>query len=112
MDACLSLDALAEVQRYLTQIEHRWYDIGLQLGLDPTRLEGIRVSGQTNGERLVSMIQLWLKSLKASWRRLCTTLEGPVVQEPATASKIRQDKGENCVQKHDSQCMQLLYIRF
>ncbi len=95
MDTCLDLDALAEVQRYLIRIEHKWYDIGLQLGLDPARLDGIRLSGQTHGERLVSMIQLWLNSLEATWERLCRTLEGMVMQEPAIAASIRQDKGQN-----------------
>ena len=98
MDTHLSLDALAEVQRYLKRIEHKWYDIGLQLGLDPARLEGIRHSGLTQGECLVSMLQLWLKGLGAqdpTWEGLCRTLEGEVVVEPGTAARIRQEKGQN-----------------
>ncbi len=97
MDTHLSLEALAEIQRFLKRIEHKWYDIGLQLGLDPARLEGIRHSGQTQGERLLSMIQLWLKGLGAdappTWESLCRALEGVVVEEAGVAANIRRQKG-------------------
>lgn len=98
MDAQLCLEHLAEVQRLLKRIEHKWYDIGLQLGLDPARLQGIRLSAGTQGERLVSVIELWLKGLgpePPTWEGLCRTLKGEVVEEPALASRIRQEKGEN-----------------
>ena len=40
------IPSLAEVQRFLKHLEYKWYDIGLQLGLDPNRLECIKRSGQ------------------------------------------------------------------
>ncbi len=97
MDTHLSLEALAEVQRFLNHIEHKWKNIGLQLGLDPTRLDGILHSGQTQGECLLSMIQLWLKGLgvhnSPTWESLCRALEGVVVEEAGVAANIRQQKG-------------------
>lgn len=74
----------------------RWYDIGLQLGLDPAKLECIKQSGQSNGECLVAMIQLWLKGAEPAptWGQLCRVLEGSVVGEQQLAATIRREKGD------------------
>ena len=96
MDLQLELQALAEVQQFLTCLEYKWYDIGLQLGLDPAKLECIRRSGKSQGECLVDMIQIWLKGVEpvASWGHLCRVLEGRVVGEAELARTIRREKGK------------------
>ena len=95
MDALLELKDLAEVQRFLTNVEYKWYDIGLQLGLDPERLNCIKRSGKTNGECLVDMIQLWLKGAepKPTYTVLCRALKGRVVGESGLAATIQREKG-------------------
>ena len=95
MDVQLRLSVLAEVQRTLKNIEYKWYDIGVQLELDPDKLECIQHSYDTMGKRLIAMIQLWLKGLHPlpTWRKLCLVMEGVVVQEPAIAELIRREKG-------------------
>jgi hypothetical protein len=95
MDLLLETKDLAEVQRLLTDVEFKWYDIGLQLGLDPAKLECIRQSRKTNGECLVDMIQLWLKGVepKPTWTHLCQVLEGRVAKEKGVAATIRKEKG-------------------
>ena len=41
---------------------HRWYNLGLALGLSPTTLENIRMKGQTDvNELLTSVVLEWLK---------------------------------------------------
>lgn len=96
MDVPLELSALAELQTRLIHLAHKWYDIGLQLGLDPAKLEGIRMmSGQTHEECLLRMIELWLKGVQpvATWQDLCRVLEGVVVGESGLAARIRTEKG-------------------
>lgn len=96
MDVQLEPLTLAEVQRFLKNVEYKWYDIGLQLGLDPAKLECIKRSGQSHAECLVAMIQLWLKGMDpgATWGHLCKVLEGRVVQEQGIAATIRREKGK------------------
>lgn len=96
MDLPLELLVLAEVQRLLNNVEYKWYDIGLQLGLDPAKLECIKRSGKSNAECLLSMIQMWLKGVEPepTWSCLCSVLEGNVVGEQDLATAIRREKGE------------------
>lgn len=99
MDLPLELQVLADVQRFLNDVEYKWYDIGLQLGLDPAKLECIKQSGKSNAECLLSMIQLWLKGVEPepTWAGLCRVLEGRVVREQDLAAAIRKEKGEHVI---------------
>lgn len=94
MDITLELSDLAEVQNFLINLEYKWYDIGLQLGLDPGRLECIKQSGKSNAECLILMLQLWLKGVgpEPTWGDLCRVLAGRVVQEQKLAVAIRREK--------------------
>ena len=100
MDVELEEIDLAEVQHYVSCLEHKWYSIGLQLGLEPCRLDSIRSScggrgGGSAGECLVAVIKLWLRGLghRASWATLCRALEGAVLSSWQVAAQIRREKG-------------------
>ena len=103
METQLNRFSLADVQKFLKCIEHKWYDIGVQLGLDPAELESIKISYHSPMECLRCMIQLWLKGLEPipSWENLCRALEGEVIAEPAVARTIRQSKGQKQMQGYE-----------
>ena len=90
--ASLSLDDLSKVRTELFEVQVKWYDIGLDLGLPVNTLETIKQECQDIGECLRRMIHEWLKAidLQPTWRKLIDVLQNKVVNEGALAAMIAE----------------------
>ena len=96
-DDPLSPDDLAKVRMELVQVQTKWYDIGLDLGLPVNILETIKQESQDITECLRSMLLEWLKmtALKPNWKKLIDVLQNKVINEGALAVAIENKYGVN-----------------
>ena len=93
----LELDDLGEVYEALFEISHKWYNIGLALGVQVSRLENIKQQHEKNFENcLLEMLKTWLKQIEKprTWAALVDALKRKTVQECSVALAI-QDKPGN-----------------
>ena len=61
-----------EVRTLLYPVQIKWYDIGIKLGLKGETLDKIKVADTDDGECLIKMIKVWLKSINPppTWKAL------------------------------------------
>ena len=95
-DEPLSPDDLSKVRTELYDVQTKWYDIGLDLGLPVSTLETIKQECSDKiPECLRRMLLEWLKmiDLQPSWRKLIDILQNKVVNEGALAVAIAEKYG-------------------
>jgi hypothetical protein len=94
-DDLLSADDLAKVRMELVEVQTKWYDIGLDLGLPVNTLETIKQECQDTPECLRKMLLEWLKmiDLQPSWKTLIDVLQNKVINEGALAVTIAKKYG-------------------
>ncbi len=94
-DDPLSADDLAKVRMELVEVQTKWYDIGLDLGLPVNTLETIKQECQDTPECLRKMLFEWLKmiDLQPSWKSLIDVLQNKVINEGALAVTIAKKFG-------------------
>ena len=82
---------MKEVREELWDISPKWYDIGLELGLRPGVLDGIRYKNLDATTSLREMLLLWLKTVDPppTWEGLACALESRTVGEPRLAEQLR-----------------------
>ena len=74
----------------LIKISHKWYDLGLQLGVEEGTLENIKSDNHENSQNcLRGMLSTWLKvDPKPMWDTLCTALRSRTVGANRLASDL------------------------
>ena len=85
---------LPQVFRAVFDARTKWYDIGLELKIDPASLDAIQEDNPRNAQNcLRDMLKKWLRRSqpKATWRALVEALESPLVDEGLLASMIPRD---------------------
>ena len=87
----LGPDDLNDVRRELLDVSKKWYDIGLELRLQPGDLENIECQNQDIRICLRKMLLHWLKKVDPppTWERLACALESRTVGEPRLAEQLR-----------------------
>ena len=87
----LEPDSLNDVRKELWDINAKWYDIGLELGLRTGVLESIRYQNQDAPTCLRETLFHWLKKVDPppTWKRLAYALESCTVGEPRLAEQLR-----------------------
>ena len=68
---------LAVVLNYLVEIKRKWFDVGIQLDLDPEELERLLLNDKyINNDRLRKVLLDWLLGEEPvpTWRSLCAAL--------------------------------------
>lgn len=86
---------MAAVQNYLAEIKHKWIDVGIQLELDPVKLEQLGAKERSSdGDNLRRMLLDWLlgDDPLPSWSALCFALRTPAVNEIRIASVIEREQ--------------------
>ena len=84
----LTLEDLAAVYSSLFEVRSKWFSIGLELGVDATKLTDIeRSDGSDDGKALRKMLMIILKK-QISGRQLCDALQERVVDEPVLAQNL------------------------
>ena len=86
----LTPDDLVTVKRFLYKANHKWYNIGLELGVKASKLDQIQAKHGTDYDAcLREMLQIWLKFYpnKPTWSRLADALKEQAVAENEIADK-------------------------
>ena len=76
------MDHLASVQTAVWEGCAKWYNIGLQLGITPGRLDAIKLANQSDPDScFTATLKEWLSKseLHPSWSRLAMSLRAPPV---------------------------------
>ena len=93
------------VIKELEQVAHKWYNLGLALGLSPSTLENIKMRGQTDVlDLLTSMIVEWLKMNhdtnkfgQPTWRRIVEAVRDKTGGgNPALANALARKYSSKC----------------
>ena len=82
---------LATLVNELHEVTADWYDLGVQLRMEKTDLDAIKLENMK--ECLRRMLYLWLTKTTPSppsWQRLVDTLSSPAINRPALAEKIKR----------------------
>ena len=85
------MDDLASVQRAVWEGRASWYNLGVQLGLDPGTLDAIEQDKRGNpGHCLTEILKKWLSSpgLRPSWSSLARSLRALPVGREDLAKKL------------------------
>ena len=83
------------VLNYLVEIKRKWFDVGIQLDLDPEELEKLLLNDKyTNNDRLWKVLLDWLLGEEPvpTWRSLCASLRSPSVNETSVVSVIERER--------------------
>ena len=72
---------IKEVQRAVWDARTKWYNIGLELDIDPETLNTIKGNNDNIDDRFRSMLMTWLKMVdpKPTWEALAEALRSPTV---------------------------------
>ena len=92
----ISVLDLRNVTNELRSVKAKWYTIGVQLGIDPAKLEEIENNYQTADRRFSEVIKFWLRGntrVALSWESLVEVLESPFVGEKGLARRLREKGG-------------------
>ena len=81
---------LGVVYEHLISIKHRWYVIGLNLGVETSSLDGIGAQYRDHENALLEMLKLWLKQTQTprTWEALVKALRKPTLSEEKVAKEI------------------------
>ena len=83
---------LKVVYEFLADARNRWYNIGLQLDIEPEILDTIRNSNDDALDCLREMLKEYLKqvTLPPTWQRIVTALQAKTVGYAHLAQEIEQ----------------------
>jgi len=93
---------------YLLNLNHKWFHLGLSLGLGYHTLKNIHYN--VDGDHMTNMLQKWLRGVDLetttegvrgalSWRALALALDSPLVREGQVACKIKKEHNISAQQK-------------
>ena len=77
----LNINDLREVQKTSWDARAKWYNIGLELKIDPGTLDTIKGNNDNIDDRFRAMLTTWLKMVKSkpTWETLAEALRSPTV---------------------------------
>ena len=95
-------DSIAVVRRSVHSLNHKWFHLGLSLGLSYSTLKSIEASHHYDiGDHMTDMLQKWLEGVDedtakefrgpSSWRSLALALDCPLVREHQVALNIKSE---------------------
>ena len=86
---------LRTVRRVLWDAKCMWYNLGLELGLDESTLNAIKINCREQVEDCFrEMLSKWLQSVTPSWNALVKALRDPTVNFPHIADRIESNTFE------------------
>lgn len=80
----------------LCSVIDKWFRIGVQLGLDETKLNQIEADHRNVDRRFSEVISFWLNGntpVAVTWKSLAEVLESPFVNEKGLARRLREKGG-------------------
>lgn len=89
--ALLGINDLAAVQDAIHTCRSKWYNLGLQLGVDEGTLRSFEKDYRHSDDQLREVITTWLKTSKnPTWGALADALNKHVIGEANLAREIQQ----------------------
>ena len=91
MVMALTIKDLRAVRNFLYPIRRKWYDIGIELGLDIDMLDTLKSMHSDPKDCLTEMLKVWLKSIEPppTWTALGDALSMDAVGESEFAKKSK-----------------------
>ena len=80
----------------LGSVMAKWFSIGVQLGIDPAKLQEIEINYRTADRCFSEVISFWLKGntpVPVSWLSLVDVLQSPFVSEKGLAGRLSEKGG-------------------
>lgn len=69
----------------------KWYNVGIQLRVDVSTLDCIKVQYNDPGDQLREVVKTWLMTSKNStWGAMIAALKSPVIDEALLATDLQQ----------------------
>ena len=92
MSSCLTSKDLKDIQNVLWDAQKKWFNIGIQLGLDSVKLEAIKCNCADVEDRFTKMLSEWLVQVdpEPTWDRLVSALKARPVDCKQIAREIEQ----------------------
>ena len=90
----LSVDDLAAVQRKLYDVNTKWYNLGLELGLRPPTLDSIKTNYSGDPSQcFCQVLNEWLKGVNPlpTWQAMANALKSPTVAHYHLAEQIQSE---------------------
>jgi hypothetical protein len=86
---------LPQLQILTWKAQPKWFNLGLAVGIDETKLKTIRLDFHTVEEQFTEMLSVWLRmsSPQRSWESLVTALKQPTVGFSDLAKSIKEKFG-------------------
>ena len=87
---------LRSITNELGSVIDKWYEIGVQLGINEAKLRQIEADSRTVSRCFSEVISFWLNGntqVAVSWNSLIDILESPFVNEKGLANKLREKTG-------------------
>ena len=83
---------LNDLSGLLADINYEWEIIGVALEVQEGVLGGLRYSNQSDKIKMSRVVRSWMDAIPSeiSWLTVIEAVEGPVVNHPSTAMKMRQ----------------------
>jgi hypothetical protein len=77
----LTIKDLCKIQRASWEGRTKWYNIGLELDIDPETLNTIKGNNDNIDDRFQAMLMTWLKMVdpRPTWEALAEALRSPIV---------------------------------
>lgn len=81
---------MADVYDLLIDISYKWYVLGLNLGVETSKLERIRAQYPQHDMALLEVLKLWLKQTQTpcTWETLVKALRRRALREEKVAKEI------------------------
>ena len=92
MSSCLTSKDLKDIQNVLWDAQTKWFNIGIQLGLDSVKLKAIECDYANVKDRFNQMLSEWLVQIdpEPTWDRLVSALKARPVDCKQIAQEIEQ----------------------
>ena len=83
---------LTDLLGLLADINYEWELVGVALNVQKDVLGGLRYSCESNTVKMMRVVEAWIDAIpsKFSWLAVIEAVEGPIVDHPSTAKKMRQ----------------------
>ena len=89
----ISVSGLKDLVADLNPVVSRWYDLGVQLGIDDGELTNISGEGGRAQSCFREMLTEWMRNQTPTCRAIINALRSPAVQHCALASELERTKG-------------------
>lgn len=83
---------LKNLLNILSPVESKWYEIGVQLGIHPSKLQTFELDYRNCGRKFSETLVFWLggnTDISVTWESIVNALNSPSVNEKGLALKVR-----------------------